>query len=700
MSERDLRPNAKVTREFLSEAEDLLERLRSGLADLADSVSAEEPPAPDVLNGLFRAAHSLKGLAGMFAVEGVGALAHQLEEVLDALRLGRLAPARSSVALLEEAVEQAAAWLEWVSSPQSPSPGLESAQDLVERVRRLLEGPAEPPSAAAPGSPAEALELDPSIRRALTEYEEHRLGENLRQGRWVHLVEVTFEILSFEQKLSDLTATLREAGEVISTLPAPGDVSEAQIRFSLLVATTLDPDELGERVETHHASVRALNRPHPEEARSHPEEARSTPASRRPAPEAEGAPEESTESSREVESLRSISDTVRVDIRKLDELMNLVGELVIQRAAVGSVASRLLADETTRRFGSELAKLHKTFDRKLQDLQARILDVRMVPLRQVFERLTRVARRLRRELGKEVNLEIRGADTELDKLLVEELVDPLMHVVRNAFDHAIEPPEERVAAGKPAAGTIQIEAFQSGSHVVVQVRDDGRGIDTEAVRARALELGLIGPEDTCSRKELLELVFAPGLSTRSEVSATSGRGVGMDVVRANLVSLGGIVDVDSQLSRGTTISFTLPITLAIIQALLVRVTTQRFAIPLTAVLETLPLEPGTLQRSQGHELLHLRGEPLPVRWLHDEFGWERTPGGKPYVVVVGLGDARLGLVVDRLDGQQDAVIKPIQGPYRTVRGIAGATELGDEGIVLVLDVAGLIEASGRVREAA
>jgi two-component system chemotaxis sensor kinase CheA len=313
-----------------------------------------------------------------------------------------------------------------------------------------------------------------------------------------------------------------------------------------------------------------------------------------------------------------------------------------------------------------------------------------------------VVRRLRRDCGKDVRLEIRGGDTELDKLIVEQLADPLMHVVRNAFDHAIEPVSERVAAGKPPEGVIALNAHQRGNHVVIQVSDDGRGIDPEAVRVRAERLGLIERGDaTLSRKQLLDLIFAPGLSTSDVITETSGRGVGMDVVRENLTALGGLVHVDSEIGRGTTVSFTLPISLAIIQALLVGVADQRFAIPLNAVLETLIIDPSAIQRSEGREFLSLRGEPLALRRLCAEFGLAAPPPGtRQSVVVVGLGDARVGLLVDRLEGQQDAVIKPIQGPIRNVRGIAGATELGDLGTLLVIDVAALVEDGPTRREAA
>jgi two-component system chemotaxis sensor kinase CheA len=696
---RTQRPTrSRAAREFVSEVEEILERMRSELADLADARAGGHLD-PDLANRLFRSAHSLKGLAGMFGMDGVGDLAHHLEDVLDGLRMGRLAATAPALDLLEPAVALVASLLE---APDADAAAAE--EELRALVRRIEASLAAPPTRA----PEPDLGgLDPALVRALTEFEEHRLRESLARGRAIHLVEACFEIVSFEEGLSDLAGAVRGVGEVISTLPAPGDAPDSQIRFSLLVACDCDADALHARIDVAGATVRNLRpgRPGDLPARRGLATAESdAPADRLLATAESGVADapRSGDATQDLESLKSISDTVRVDIRKLDELMNLVGELVIQRGAIGAIAEQLARDPATTRIGRELGKIHKSLERRLADLQAGVLEVRMVPLRQVFEKLSRVVRRLRRDVGKEVRLDVRGGDTELDKLIVEQLADPLMHVVRNAFDHAIEAAADRVAAGKPAEGVIRLEALQRGNHVVVQVADDGRGIDLAAVRAKAERLGLVAPDDAAlGRKQLLDLIFAPGLSTSDAVTETSGRGVGMDVVRENVTALGGLVHVDTESGRGTTVSFTLPITLAIIQALLVGVGDQRFAIPLGSVLETLLLDASEIQRSEGREFVSLRGEPLPLRRLHAEFGLAPAPAGaRQAVVVIGLGADRVGVLVDRLEGQQDAVIKPIQGPVRSVRGIAGATELGAQGTVLVLDVAALVDDSGAAREAA
>ena len=381
--------------------------------------------------------------------------------------------------------------------------------------------------------------------------------------------------------------------------------------------------------------------------------------------------------------------------------MNLVGEIVIQRNSIAGIAVELCGDPQTARIGAELTKTSKSLDRRLKELQSGVLDVRMVPLRQIFEKLSRVVRRLRRDLGKDVELEFEGADTELDKLIVEQLVDPLVHIVRNSLDHAIESVEERRAAGKPEAACIRVSALQRGNHVVIEVADDGRGMNIEAIRAKAIANGIIDEEESLSRGEILNLVFEAGLSTSESVTSTSGRGVGMDVVRSNLADMGGMVDLASEEGRGTTVTITLPITLAIIQALIVRVGTERFAIPLNSVLETMAVEPAQVGRSEGREVLNLRGEPLLLRRLSDEFQIEGVGREeRQFAVVLGMGEQRLGLLVDRLEGQRDTVIKAIKGPIQGIRGISGATELGDHGAILVIDVSAIVGDAVRRREAA
>ncbi len=706
-SDREKARLAKENHEFVSEAEEILDRMSNDLSDFHEQRHRGGEVDPDLVNRIFRSAHSLKGLAGMFGLDPISLLSHHLEDILDGLRLGRIPLESPSIDLLDEGVALLVGMMARLEN------GEVSEADETAAVRAFIEQIDQSIEVSVPqgSDELEGLELDPSLLRALTEYEEHRLRESIRRGRHLALVDSVFEIANFEEGLSELSAAVREVGEVISTLPSPGEVPDSQIRFSLLVSSEIDPERLRGRLESSGTHVRGIgpanggNRPATPEAGANPSGVGSDPEAVETVKGTDGTGRGGNESrSRgvpEIESLRSISETVRVDIRKLDELMNLVGELVIQRGAIADLAMRLSADADTARFGVELGRTSKLLDRKLKELQAGVLDVRMVPLRQIFEKLARVVRRLRRDFGKEVELEFRGADTELDKLIVEQLVDPLVHVVRNAFDHALEPAAEREAAGKPPIGRILVRAFQRGNHVVIEVEDDGRGMDVDAIRSKAIQQGLVAENQQLTHGETLNLVFEAGLSTCDAVSETSGRGVGMDVVASNLAEMGGMVDLASIRGQGTTVTITLPTTLAIIQALIVRVGSERFAIPLNSVLETMLVEPHQVGRSEGREVLDLRGEPLLLRRLADEFEVEiEERREKQFVVVLGLGEQRLGLLVDRLEGQQDTVIKPIKGPFRQIRGISGATELGQRGTILVIDVSAIVADSVRRREAA
>ena len=686
---------ASDNREFVAEAEEILERMFEDLSDLQERRHRAAEVDPDLVNRIFRSAHSLKGLAGMFGLDMIGELAHHLEDILDSLRLGRISFDSPAIGLLDDGVSLLATLMTGLEEGKASDAGdSDAVQVFIGQIEQSIRE-----STPQTSDELDGLEIDPCLLRALTEYEEHRLRENILRGRHIALVDSTFEIASFEDGLSELSGAVREVGEVVSTLPSPGDAPESQIRFSLLVATEIDPDRLRDRLDYPNTHVQPVGRG------ADSSESTSATSTESADPAVTVEPGQETLAAQAdgpgIGSLRSISETVRVDIRKLDELMNLVGEVVIQRNAISSLATQLSSDAQTAQIGAELTKTNKTMERKLKELQSGVLDVRMVPLRQIFEKLSRVVRRLRRDFTKDVELEFKGVDTELDKLIVERLVDPLVHIVRNAFDHALETSDEREAAGKPANGLIRIRAFQRGNHVVIEVEDDGRGMNVDAIRAKALASRLIGENETLSRAEILNLVFEPGLSTSDEVSSTSGRGVGMDIVRSNLAEMGGMVDLTSVEGRGTTVTITLPITLAIIQALIVRIGEERFAIPLNSVLETMALQPEQIGHTDGREILNLRGEPLLLRRLSEAFEIEGAGRDEQqFVVVLGMGEQRLGLLVDRFEGQQDTVIKPIQGPVQHIRGISGATELGDGSAILVIDVSTIVGDAVRRREAA
>jgi two-component system chemotaxis sensor kinase CheA len=358
------------------------------------------------------------------------------------------------------------------------------------------------------------------------------------------------------------------------------------------------------------------------------------------------------------------------------------------------VAERLRSGDESATLALELHRETRTLERKLDDLQGGILEVRMVPVAQIFDKLSRMVRKLSRELGKEVEFQARGSEVELDKLIVEDLSDPLMHLVRNALDHAIEPPDVRDARRKPRAGRITVSAVQKGSHVQIAVEDDGAGIDEARIRDVAVSRGLTTPDAAAqlSRRDVMNLIFLPGFSTARSVTALSGRGVGMDVVKNNIANLSGIIDLDTELGRGTRFEITLPVTLAIIRALVVDVSGRTYAVPLNSVLEILPVPRGELRTVESREVITLRGTTLPLVRLSRFFGLAGPEREGPlFVVVVGLAQQRLGVAVDALVGQQDIVVKPLGKALDGIRGIAGATDLGNRRTVLVLDVGAILE---------
>jgi two-component system chemotaxis sensor kinase CheA len=336
-------------------------------------------------------------------------------------------------------------------------------------------------------------------------------------------------------------------------------------------------------------------------------------------------------------------------------------------------------------------------ERRLTDLQKGVMDIRMIPVGQLFEKMSRIVRKISREQGKKVDLKLFGADTELDKLIIEDISDPIMHIIRNAIDHGIETPEERTRNGKDEKGFIKLSSFQKGNHVVIDVEDDGRGIELDKVKRKALEKGIIQSIDAVSDRDALDFLFLPGFSTSEKISAISGRGVGMDVVKNNIAAVSGMVDIESRPGCGCRVTITLPITLAIIKALIIETTGRKYAIPITSVLETIMVEHKDILTVERKEVIQLRDSTLPLLHLGSFF---EVRGGKgnadaSYVVVVGVAEKRLGIVVDELLGQQDIVIKSMGETFKGFKGISGAADLGDQRTILVLDVGGIINEATR-----
>jgi two-component system chemotaxis sensor kinase CheA len=741
----------KALSDFVAEATEILDTLNKDLLTLDERRGQEVDP--DLINGIFRAAHSLKGLAGLFGQDRIARLAHGMEDLLDRLRLGKLALDDTTLDALVEGLDVLQALLVDASRGETSNTQSARVEGLVSRFKHLGE-----PAAPGEEDVLDRLELDAQVRAVFTEYEEHRLRENVRRGVSLWRVRADFDLSDFDKGLAELNSRLKPVGEIISTLPSAQPSSASGIAFDLIFGSKVTDKELAEALEGTPAQLSKLGvrpargsapasarEPSPAPQAAPPAappaaplrmaasvpptpEAPRTASARRsgakkgkaskqaapPEPEAPVGPVVALETPPPLPqpvgseagskgprvdfdtSLRSLTQTVRVDIRRLDGLMNTVGELLLIKANLQRMSESARQEGAlvlSKSFVQELSRETRQLERKLDALQSGLLEARMVPVGQVFDKLARLVRRIAREAGKEIDFLSSGGEVELDKLIVEELSDPLMHIIRNALDHGVEAPEVRVLAGKTRRATVSLRAEQKGNHVVIEVSDDGAGIDEQRVREVALQKRLITPDQAAemSRRELLNLIFLPGFSTARNVSELSGRGVGLDVVKNNISNLSGMIDVWSERGRGTAFQLTLPLTLAIIRALVVGVSGRTYAVPLNSVLEILSVQPKDIRTVERREVLDLRGQTLPFTRLARLFNLPERNTGRHFVVVVGLAQERMGIAVDELFGQQDIVTKPLGGRLQSVRGISGATDLGNRRTVLVLDVAALLE---------
>ncbi len=695
MSDPGTSEHNKATKDFLAEAEEIVEQLGTELADLSDMAEGGDFN-PDILNSIFRGAHSLKGLAGMFGFSEISELSHNLENLLDWLRLGKIPLNQQLMPVLFDSHDLLTTLVRTISEGDNSSKSKEIAT-CISKINACLA----PPEKPSGGSVLDSLGLSEQIIGALTEYEEHRLLDNISKGRTIFNVHTSFDLSTFDQELAAVTELLKSCGEVISTLPSVGGNIETNIDFEILFGSTRQLGDLKSLVENDSITVKQLGT---SVAAVKPVSPELPPASApiavsdisgvvpatQPSPVKESAVEDS------VLSAKSMSRTVRVDIGKLDELMNIVGELVLAHSTIAGVTAKM-RNEGFSRMAIELGKAAKGLERKLSDLQKGVMEIRMIPVGQLYEKMSRIVRKISREQGKKVELKFFGADTELDKLIVEDISDPMMHIIRNAIDHGIESRETRVARGKDEKGTIRISSFQKGNHVVIEVQDDGNGIDVEKVKNKALQKGLVSDISNVSDREAIEFLFLPGFSTADKVSEVSGRGVGMDVVRNNIAAISGMVDIETCKGKGSRFIITLPITLAIIKALIISCSGRTYALPITSVLESLLMTEREIMTVERKEVIQLRESTLPLLRLERYFDISRhvEQPQEFYVVVVGVAEKRLGIVVDDLLGQQDIVIKTLGEAFKRFKGISGAADLGDQRTILVLDVGGIVNETMR-----
>lgn len=616
----------------------------------------------ELIHTLFRAAHSIKGAASTFGFNGISSFTHSLEALLDALRAERLTLTGQIVQLLLGAVDTLRAMLGAQRSQQPCAP--QTAQQLQQQMEL---------AAAQQGSA-------PSLRRKA-----HPRGEICYQIGFrplPHLLARRNDPMRLFRELRTLGALTIEADA--DRLPALQtlDAESCYLAWQLTLRTCADRHAILDVFAWTEGDclleVRALEAPEraASTAAAYPAAEPASAASASAMPRASSAP-------------RPDASSIRVNIDKIDQLMNIVSELVVTHSMLVQSAAAVQGPLT-----APLQSGLEQLQRHLRALQEQVMRVRMIPIAFVFERFPRLVRDLGERLGKQVELRISGSDTELDKSVLERIADPLTHLVRNCIDHGIELPAERVASGKAPSGTIHLHASHHGSLVRVEVRDDGAGLQRERIVATARERGLVGADAVLSDAAIDQLIFLAGFSTVAETTLISGRGVGMDVVKRNVEALGGRIEIDSQARQGTRFLISLPLTLAIVEAQTVVVGDENYVVPLSAVIESLPRRTAAIQSVLGRgELLQFRGAYVPVARLERLFNCRRSraiDAADEIVMVVESDGRRVGLIVDELLAQQQVVIKTMEHDYASAGGIAGATVLGDGSIALILDIEHLI----------
>ena len=683
-------------------------------------------PEPELINTIFRVAHSIKGGSATFGFSAIASFTHSLETLLDELRGGAMPVTVAVSDLLLKSVDVMRAMLRAVQAKQPlDSQRVSDLQfDLEVAIARKSEPPAAPPPVAA-GPRAASGGADPAPagvsgsspppaagprwRIHFHPYREllARGNDPLRMLRELAALG-GLEVRVDAQKLPPLAGVNPQDCYLAWSLELPGAVPEEAIRqvfewaegdCDLTIERLPGVESLATETKTEALPLAVpgggASDPAIPAARSSPpatspaESARpaATAAAAPPAPAGASRPDGAPRPEASVSGLGD-SGSIRVSVEKIDELMNTVGELVITQAMLSQLGSHFDGPDAEKLRGG-LAQL----ERNMRELQESVMRVRMLPISFVFSRFPRMVRDLAQRLGKQIELKLTGETTELDKTVLEKIGDPLVHLVRNSIDHGIETPEVRIAASKPAAGTVHLDACHRGGNIAVEVSDDGAGLDSARILAKARERGLIGPADSLSDQQVHELIFVPGFSTADHTTDLSGRGVGMDVVRRNIKELGGTIEIRTERGRGSRFLITLPLTLAIVDGQTVAVGGETYIVPLTSIIESLQLKPEQVNRFGGRgELFAFRGQYLPVIRLHEIFGVEPRARElhKGLVVVVEGDGRRVGLFVDDLLGQQQVVIKSLETNYGHVEGVSGATILGDGSVALILDLPGLI----------
>ncbi|MGC8822238.1 MAG: chemotaxis protein CheA [Desulfurella sp.] len=663
----------EILKDFVVETEELLEGLDEDLVALEKS-----PTDADLLNKVFRAFHTIKGSSSFLGFEKMTELTHKLEDLLNSLRRFELELTPSIMDAILMSVDKLKAMLEAIKQNQSIDD-----IDIEQEIHKLLKAQNKPSQIDTiqkdseeklieePSQPQESKELQEQVQESVIESENDiiklQIEEIQEEPVPAKKTNLTDEELNAEiQKL--LEQRIKEDKERRKAKQQNNKTQETKDTQTSKQSERIDTQTLTQSKVEEVESQKIMSNKEPQD-----------------------------KSKQDLDK-----QTIRVDVKKLDDLMDLAGELVLAKNRLVRLANIVSEQNENDDISDSLSNISSQITLVTTDLQMAIMKTRMVEIGKVFNKFPRVVRDICRDLNKEVNLVIEGAETELDKSIVEEINEPFVHLIRNAIDHGIESPSERIQKGKNKIGTLKLSASQEGNHIVISVEDDGRGMDKEKIKQKAIENGIITEQEASlmSENDIFNLVFLPGFSTANQVSSISGRGVGMDVVKTNIEKLNGIITIKSQPNIGTKIIIKIPLTLAIIQSLLVKVAGSLFAIPLANVIETVRIALSDIEHVQNKDVLRLRGSIVPLVYLGDILrisqGKKTLNKDEIYVVIVSSAEKQLGLVVDALVNQEEVVIKPLGNYLGKVKSIAGATIMGDGSVALILDVVSIVKQASKL----
>lgn len=662
---------------FIEESKEHLQLCNEQLLKLE-----KQPEDLAIVGEIFRAAHTLKGMAATMGFEDLAGLTHQMENVLDEIRNNKLAVTPSVLDVVFSAVDDLEAM---VFSIADGGDGKRDVSNVINQLKGIIAGKMESQLQTAVTLEGYAS-TKPATDGEYDEFEWTVIAQSQEQGFTVFKMDIQLreDCLLKAARAFMVFETLEQMGEVIKSVPTVDQLEEEKFEhgFSVTFLSKNKQEELKEKImnisEIDSVKISIVDKKI-EQMKESREEIKSASKEVQPAPKQD-------KQDKSTAKAQNHHKTIRVNIDRLDGLMNLFEELVIDRGRLEQISREAN--------NQELTETVERMTRVTGDMQTIILNMRMVPVETVFNRFPRMVRQLAKDLGKKIKLEIIGAETELDRTVIDEIGDPLLHLLRNALDHGIEKPAERKANGKSEEGTIILKAYHSGNHVFIEISDDGGGLNSDIILQKALDKGIITEQAaaTMTEMQINELIFASGFSTAKEISDISGRGVGLDVVKNTIESLGGAVSIHSKRGEGSVFSVKLPLTLSIISVMLVEVQNEKYAIPLSSIIETYIVKKEDILKSHNQLVIDFRGKIVPLLFLHDILSIPVETNEEDYLslVIVRSGDRIAGLVVNSFIGQQEIVLKSLGNYLNSVYAISGATILGDGQVALIIDCNALV----------